>query len=118
MAETLLIGFRAVDHKGAGVMLDWAGYSRACPFDLHSLLPVPDDTLSLGPDHPDALGWFWAVWGNTDALRHVIRRSASTQIRFSLSFWSADWTPWRALQALRTDWPELSFAIGPIDGRD
>ena len=30
------------------------GRSRACPFDLHALLPVPDAILQLGPDHPAA----------------------------------------------------------------
>jgi hypothetical protein len=45
--------------------------SRACPFDLHALLPVPDAILRLGPDHPDALAWLWQHWGTTEALRHV-----------------------------------------------
>lgn len=98
--------------------VDRVGHSRACPFDLHSLLPLPDDILSLGPDHPDTLAWLWAAWGTTDALRHVTRRSASTQTRLSLSLWSADWTPWQALQTLRTDWPDLSLALRPIYGRD
>ena len=47
------------------------GRSRACPFDLHALLPVPDAILRLGPDHPDALAWLWQHWGTTEALRHV-----------------------------------------------
>ena len=28
-------------------------------------------------------------------------------------FWSADWSPWRALGALRRCWPGLSFALRP-----
>ena len=35
------------------------GRSRACPFDLHALQPVPGSILSLGPDHPRALAWLW-----------------------------------------------------------
>ena len=90
------------------------GQSRACPLDLHALLPVPDDILSLGPDHPDALAWLWTAWGTTDALRHVTRRPSSKPTCFCLSFWSADWTPWRALDALRTGWPDLRFTVRPL----
>ncbi len=32
-----------------------AGRSWACPFDLHTLLPVPDGILQHGPTHPAAL---------------------------------------------------------------
>lgn len=94
------------------------GHSRACPFDLHSLLPVPDDVLSLGPDHPEALAWLWAGWGTTDALRHVTRRPSSTPTRLSFSFWSADWTPWRALEVVRADWPNLRFTARPLYDKD
>ena len=31
------------------------GHSRACPFDLHALVPVPPALRRLGPDHPDSL---------------------------------------------------------------
>ena len=33
------------------------GRSRACPFDLHTLLPVPDAVLQQGPTHPAVLAW-------------------------------------------------------------
>ncbi len=45
------------------------GRSHACPFDLHSLVPVLNFLLCLGPDHPDAQAWLWAQWGTTEALR-------------------------------------------------
>nr|WP_321985264.1 hypothetical protein [uncultured Lichenicoccus sp.] len=48
------------------------GRSRACPFDLHALSPVPKSVLALGPDHPQALAWLWQHWGTTQALRHVV----------------------------------------------
>ena len=96
---------------------DRVGHSRACPFDLHALLPVPDDTLSLGPDHPDALAWLWAAWGTTEALRHVTRRPSCTPTCLALAFWSADWTPWRAIEAMRTNWAELRFTVRPQYGR-
>jgi hypothetical protein len=33
------------------------GHSRACPFDLHALIPVPEPVLRRGPDDPVALDW-------------------------------------------------------------
>jgi len=98
------------------------GHSRACPFDLHALVPVPAQVLRLGPDHPDALAWLWQHWGTTEALRHVApERSGKTlpeppaagQGVLQLTFWSADWTPWRALQQVRIDWPTLQFDVQP-----
>ena len=52
------------------------GHSRACPFDLHALVPMPPDILPLGPDHPDSLAWLQAHWGTTEALRHVVLEPA------------------------------------------
>jgi hypothetical protein len=95
------------------------GTSRACPFDLHALLPVPAAVLWLGPEHPDALGWLWEHWGTTQALRHVSEQAAvgeppcsppaPGEAAWQLTFWSADWTPWRALAALAERWPALRF---------
>ena len=52
------------------------GRSRACPFDLHALVPVPDAMLRLGPDDPASLAWLWEHWGTTQALRHVAEDTA------------------------------------------
>ena len=99
------------------------GVSQACPFDLHALLPVPMDILHLGPDHPDALAWLWAHWGTTQALRHVatwlapVRDAGSGfspgEAKLHVSFWSADWTSWRALAQLRERWPALHLEVRP-----
>src|SRR3954454_9477358 len=92
------------------------GRSAACPFDLHALVPVRADVLRLGPDHPEALHWLWTHWGTTEALRHVVNRQsagASPQ-RFAVSFWAADWTPWRALATVRAAWPALGVAVRPV----
>ena len=97
------------------------GCSRACPFDLHALLPVPDAVLQLGPDHPQALDWLWQHWGTTQALRHVTAGpgqpkrpvAAAGQGVWRLRFWSADWTPWRALGMLAGRWPTLRFEARP-----
>jgi hypothetical protein len=97
------------------------GFSRACPFDLHALVPVPRDIWPLGPDHPDSLTWLQAHWGTTEALRHVALEPALPQRQtpppggasLRLSFWSADWTPWQALATVAARWPALRFAVVP-----
>jgi hypothetical protein len=100
------------------------GHSRACPLDLHSLVPVSPEVLQLGSDHPDALAWLWANWGTTAALRHVVvepvpalRTPLPVGIAtIQISFWSADWTPWRALAAVTARWAALRFDIHPTYG--
>ena len=52
-------------------VLEQEGRSRACPLDLHRLVPTPAPLLRLGPDHPETLAWLWAHWGTTWPLRHV-----------------------------------------------
>ena len=98
-----------------------AATSRACAFCLHRLRPVPDRLLRLGPEHPESRAWLWANWGTTQALRGVVelpvprrgqpvRRDAGL---LWLGFWAADWTPWRAIVALRARWPDLLIAVRP-----
>ena len=97
------------------------GRSQVCPFDLHTLLPVPEAVIQLGPDHPESLAWLWQHWGTTQALRHVtdiaagadeIRRPAPAPA-MQVRFWSADWTPWRALAQIAETWPALRFDTRP-----
>jgi hypothetical protein len=100
------------------------GQSQACPFDLHVLVPVPVAMLQRGPDDPAALAWLWQHWGTTQALRHVsIDTAAETAARLALApgeatfvvtFWSTDWTPWRAPARIATEWPRLRFETRPI----
>jgi hypothetical protein len=33
-----------------------------------------------------------------------------------ITFWSADWTPWRALTAVAERWPDLRFDVCPTYG--
>ena len=75
------------------------------------------------PDHPDPLAWLWQHWGTTQALRHVATghgphqgtgtRAGGGRDKLRLSFWSADWTPWRAFGRIRADWPTLRFDVQP-----
>ncbi len=93
--------------------------SRACPLDLHKLLPVPDEILQLGPDHSASLAWLQTHWGTTRPLRHVQRLPGKSMTgkrktaRLRLEFWSADWTPWTAFAAIRKAWPALGFDVRP-----
>jgi hypothetical protein len=99
------------------------GQSRVCPFDLHALIPVPDATLRHGPYDPQAQAWLWTHWGTTEMLRHVTEdetdaakrrgRAAPGEAVWVLTFWSADWTPWRALAQITAGWPTLRFDIRP-----
>jgi len=101
------------------------GHSGACPFDLHALVPVPDGILRCGPDNPDAIDWLWTHWGTTQMLRHVVEEDAAAGVMamrrstapgegvWALTFWSADWTPWRAMAQIAPRWPTLRFDTRP-----
>jgi hypothetical protein len=93
------------------------GVSHACAFDLHALLPVPPDILRHGPDHSAALTWLWTNWGTTHPLRHVtLLAKPGERERLELRFWSADWTPWPAIAAVRARWPTLHLDVRPQYG--
>jgi hypothetical protein len=85
------------------------GISRACPFDLHRLLPVPVDILRSGDDDPRAIAWLWEHWGTTWPLRQVEAVAPSGDDTFQVRFCSADWVPWQAITRLQAAWPALRF---------
>jgi hypothetical protein len=97
------------------------GHSRACPFDLHTLLPVPDAILQLGPTHPTALAWLAARWGVTDRLRQVCvlakpttgRRLPRDHTLIGYGFFTPGETPHAAITALAARWLALRFQIVP-----
>jgi hypothetical protein len=97
------------------------GRSRACAFDLHTLLPVPEVILQLGPTHPTALSWLTAHWGVTDRLRQVVERPKPTAGRrlpkghavIGYGFFTAGETPQTAITWLGTQWPALAFSLAP-----
>ena len=122
-ARTLAGQLRTAAEQRRVAVVARVGQSCACPLDLHALVPVPDSVLQLGPDHAEALAWLWAHWGTTAALRHVAaglvlpRRAApGDPVTLDLAFWSADWTPWRALATVAARWPALRFHVRPTYG--
>jgi hypothetical protein len=96
------------------------GKSRACPFDLHTLLPVPAAILALGPTAAKAQAWLAAHWG-TERLRQVgVRENATTGRRLpnlhavvGYGFFTAGDTPRIAVDAIAARWPALRLALVP-----
>ncbi|SHF44951.1 hypothetical protein SAMN02746095_03304 [Acidocella aminolytica 101 = DSM 11237] len=91
--------------------------TRRCPFDLHRLVPVPDSILTLGSDAAASMRWMWEHWGTTWSLRRVCDRTAHFRVDPATTrifeFWSADWTPWRAVATIATAWPHLTIVLRP-----
>jgi hypothetical protein len=114
---------RAAVARRHGMAVARVGRNHTCPFDLHTLVPVPAYILALGPDDPVALDWLWTAWGTSQPLRQVAvdgdatsaerRRPGAGQGALHLVFWSADWTPWAALAAIAARWPALGFDVRP-----
>jgi hypothetical protein len=97
------------------------GRSRACPFDLHVLLPVPAAILQLGPTHPASLAWLSEHWGTTDRLRQVALRQKPTigqclpagHAVIGYSFFTPHETPHAAIAWLGALWPALHVVLQP-----
>ncbi len=97
------------------------GRSQACPFDLHTLLPVPAAILQLGPTHPAALAWTTQHWGVSDGLRQVIerpdprpgRRLAKDHAARGYGFFTRGDTPHAAIAHLSPRWPTLRLVLQP-----
>ncbi len=96
------------------------GHSRACPLDLHALLPVPATLLERGPNDPASRAWLAAHWG-TDGLRHVEERPGRPGRRLpaghaviGYGFFTDGETPQAAMSALASSWPELRFLLRPV----
>jgi hypothetical protein len=99
------------------------GHSHACPFDLHALVPVPGEILRRGPDDAESLAWLWQHWGTTRELRHVTadflrgphrrHKPNAGEAGIRVEFWSADWSPWRAVAQIEAAFPALRFDLRP-----
>jgi hypothetical protein len=96
------------------------GRSRACPFDLQQLLPVPHAILALGPTHPAGLAWLAAQWVTADRPRQVVERTPTPSrslpagnAAIGYGFFTAGETPHTAIARLALGWPNLRFALQP-----
>ena len=97
------------------------GTSRACPLDLHTLLPIPVPLLERGPKHSSALAWLMANWGTTDGLRQVAERTKPSAGRrlpgghavVGYGFFTAGDSPSAAVTQLERRWPGLRMALKP-----
>ena len=113
--------FRDRVEARAGRAASRVGRSRACPFDLHTLLPVPAAILELGPTHAEAQAWLWHHWGLTDSPRQVAvrpganagRRLPSGYGAVGYSFFTAHETPHAAIAQLQLHRPTLRFVLQP-----
>jgi len=98
------------------------GRSRACPFDLHVLLPIPAEILQRGPTDQKSLDWLARHWGTRDALRKIVarpnpsagRRLPSGHVVISYGFFTAGDTPRAAVTQLGVRWPALRFVLTPL----
>ena len=123
---------RRLPHPGApvpragggasGARRGLVGRSRACPFDLHALLPVPAAILQLGPTDPRCPGLAGGALGDAPT---GCARSASGQSRrlaggcrpamrvVGYGFFTAGETPQAAIARLGARWPALHFVLQP-----
>jgi hypothetical protein len=113
--------FRERVEARAGKAAALIGHSRACPFDLHTLLPVPAPILELGLTHAHAQAWLTQHWGLTDSPRQVAERPHATTGRrlpggyrvIGYSFFTPQETPYAAVAQLGQRWPALRFLLQP-----
>jgi hypothetical protein len=107
----------ARDAKAAALI----GRSRACPLDLHVLLPIPAEVLRHGPSDQKSLAWLARRWGTRDELRKIVERpnpSAGRRLPaghavISYGFFTSAETPRAAIDQFRARWPALRFALTP-----
>ena len=120
-ARILAGQLRTAAEERLRLVAERSGESRACPLDLHRLLPMPEAVFRFGPEHPEARAWPWSHWGTTEAPRYVVELPVPKRGQPSkrdpgllwLGFWSTDWTPWPAMRQLREHWPKRRLAVQP-----
>ena len=93
--------------------------SKACPFDLHTLIPVPAAILRQGPSAAEAVAWLEEHWGISGRLHQVAARPDAKPGRrlrkdeaclgFGFFAWAA--TPRPAMTQIAARWPDLRFVL-------
>jgi hypothetical protein len=98
------------------------GVNRACPFDLHVLVPIPATILAQGHDHPAALSWLAQNWGITDLPRRVVvrpdagpgRRQKAGYGVIGYGFFTAETSPTPAINTIAQHLPALEIQLRPL----
>ena len=98
------------------------GLSRACAFDLHALCRCRRPCCGTAP----TIRRRWPGSGSIGARpsrcamsprtpppTNGARTPAKGEAAWVVTFWSANWTPWRALAQIAADWPALRFDTRP-----
>jgi len=93
--------------------------SKACPFDLHTLLPVPEAILRLGPSASASVAWMEEHWGVSGRLHHVATRPGAkpgkrlrkTEACLGFGFFAWAATPGVAVTQIAAKWPDLRFVL-------
>jgi hypothetical protein len=110
---------RIAAHDAKAVAL--IGRSRACPFDMQVLLPIPAAILRRGATDPVSLEWLAKHWGTRDAPRNIVARPNPSPGRrlpaghgvIGYGFFTAGDTPRAAVATIGTRWPALRFVLTP-----
>jgi len=95
------------------------GSSLACPFDLQTLLPVPEKNLRLGPAHADSLAWMRQNWGAPEGLRQIAaltkprpgKRLPAGHAVIGYGFFCRERPPAAAIETIAASWPTLNFRL-------
>ena len=78
-----------------------AGAGRRCCCWGRTTPPPPTGCGRVGDDAGVAARRFWSLAPG----------ELGPALVFAVSFWAADWTPWRALEKVRAEWSGLRFDV-------
>jgi hypothetical protein len=107
--------------RAAALVGSRSASGRACPFDLHSLLPVPAAILDNELTPPKAQAWLLEHWGLSDVPRQVVVRTQATAGKrlpsghtvLGYGFFTAGETPHTAIAVIAEAWSDLRFVLQP-----
>ena len=89
-----------------------------CPFNLHRLIPIPNQIRQLGEEDPASTAWLMAHWGTIRLRALQIRQEGADRhlrrkAEIVYEFRSAEWTRWQTVLRLRYHWPKLVLIVQP-----
>lgn len=95
------------------------GKSKACPFDLQTIIPIPENVLFLGASDPKAIEWLLENWGTADGLRQVQslekpstgKRLPGGHRTIGYSFFTINTSAEHAVSFIKEAWLGLRFTL-------